>query len=75
MGRENGSRKMYGTLYRVHERLLGRPTFAYLEELERTQWASRHRIEALQTEKLRALLKLALRHCPWHAERIRDAGL
>jgi len=65
----------YRTLYRLHERLLGRPTFAYLEELERTQWASRHGIEALQTEKLRALLKLALRHCPWHAERIRDAGL
>ncbi|SMC26336.1 phenylacetate-CoA ligase [Desulfacinum hydrothermale DSM 13146] len=65
----------FGTLYRAHERLLGRPTFAYLAELERSQWASRQEIEAIQLHKLRALLKTALRHSPWHAERIRQAGL
>ncbi len=65
---------LFGSLYRVHEGMLRRPTFRYLEELERTQWAGREEIEAIQLAKLRKLLKTALRHCPWHAERIRGAG-
>lgn len=52
-----------------------RPTFAYLAELERTQWLSRVEIEALQARKLARLLGVALAHSPWHAERIRAAGL
>lgn len=52
-----------------------RPTFAYLESLERSQWLTRSEIESLQAEKFGALLRLALRHSPWHAERIRAAGL
>ncbi len=52
-----------------------RPTFAYLESLERTQWLSREELERLQTEKLNALLRVAVQHSPWHAERIRAAGL
>ncbi len=61
--------------YPLHERLLKRPTFSYLAELERTQWLSRAEVEHLQLEKLHALLKAASRHCPWHAQRIRAAGL
>jgi len=52
-----------------------RPTFAYLDSLERSQWLTRGEIERLQTEKLKALLQLAVRHSPWHAERIRAAGI
>ncbi len=62
-------------VYPLHERLLGRPTFAYLAELERTQWLTRAELERLQMEKLRALLQVALEHCPWHARRIREAGI
>ncbi|MBI1747208.1 MAG: phenylacetate--CoA ligase family protein [Acidobacteria bacterium] len=62
-------------IYQVHERLIGRPTFAYLSELEKTQWLSRDEIEQLQLEKLTHLLHLAMENCPWHAERIRAAGL
>ena len=61
--------------YPLHERLLGRPTFTYLAELERSQWLDRAGLERLQMEKLRRLLEVAAAHCPWHARRIRAAGL
>ena len=62
-------------VYPLHERLLRRPTFSYLAELEASQWLSRREIEQLQMEKLRQLLLSAKGHSPWHAERIRSAGL
>lgn len=43
----------------LHERLLGRPTFAYLRELERSQWFAPADIRALQRTKLAALLRHA----------------
>ena len=52
-----------------------RPTFAVLAELERTQWLSREGIEAFQTQRLNRLLACALAHSPWHASRLRAAGL
>lgn len=62
-------------IYPLHERLLGRPTFAYLAELERTQWLSRQEIEDLQWRRLGALLRLAQVHSPWYARRMQEAGL
>lgn len=62
-------------VYPLQEHLLKRPTFPYLESLERSQWMSRAEIEALQQRKLSALLLLAARHCPWHAERLAAAGI
>jgi phenylacetate-CoA ligase len=62
-------------VYPLHERMLGRPTLRYLAELERTQWLSRAALERLQAEKLARLLRVALDHSPWHADRIRAAGL
>ncbi len=62
-------------VYPLHEWLLKRPTFAYLESLERSQWLTRAEVERLQMEKLAALLRTALQHSPWHADRIRAAGL
>ncbi len=61
--------------YPLHERLLKRPTFEYLAELEKSQWLSREQIEQLQLEKLRTLLQTAEAHCPWHREQILAAGL
>ncbi len=63
------------SIYRAQEAALHRPTFAYWQELERTQWLDRNAIEALQARKLNALLDVALAHSPWHAARIRAAGL
>jgi phenylacetate-CoA ligase len=62
-------------LFPLHERLLNRPTFAYLDEVEHAQYLPRAAIEPLQMRKLKALLRIALAHCPWHAERMRAAGI
>jgi len=61
--------------YALQEWLLQRPTFSYLASLEQTQWLERRHVEELQVAKLNTLLKLALEHCPWHAQHIREAGL
>jgi phenylacetate-CoA ligase len=63
------------TVYRAQEAAMRRPTFAMLAEIERTQWLSREGVEAWQTERLNALLASALAHSPWHATRLREAGL
>ena len=63
------------TIYRAQEAALGRPTFAYWHDLERSQWLSREDIEALQARKLNKLLATAMEHSPWHASRLREAGL
>ena len=62
-------------VYPLHERLLKRPTFAYLESLEESQWLSRADLERLQARKLTRLLQTAAKHSPWHAERILAAGV
>src|SRR5262245_55894245 len=62
-------------VYPLHERLMQRPTFGYLETLARSQWLERVEIERLQMAKLKRLLRIAEQHCPWHAERIEAAGL
>jgi len=63
------------SIYRAQEAAMHRPTFALLDELGRTQWLSRDAMADYQARRLRALLRTALEHSPWHAERIRAAGL
>ncbi len=67
--------KLARAVYRTQEFLLSRPTFALLKELEQTQYLSRQEIERLQLTRLRALLKTALAHSPWHAKRIKAFGI
>jgi len=62
-------------VYPLHERLLKRPTFAYLAELERSQWLSPAGMAQLQEKKLAELLNSAYAHCPWHQTRIAEAGI
>ena len=62
-------------IYPLQEKLLNRPTFSYLETLEKSQWYSRDDIEALQLQKLQALLTSAGEHSPWHAKRIETSGI
>jgi phenylacetate-CoA ligase len=62
-------------VYPLQERLMRRPTFSYLESLERSQWLPRTAVEQLQMDKLKALLQVAAAHSPWHAAHIREAGL
>ncbi|MHB1187359.1 phenylacetate--CoA ligase family protein [Thiobacillus sp.] len=62
-------------LFRVQEAALRRPTFAMLAALEQSQNLSRGEIESMQTQRLNHLLVSAMVHSPWHAERLRVAGL
>ena len=62
-------------VFPLHEALLKRPTFSYLESLERTQYLDREQIERLQMEKLRKLLTTAHAHTPWYRRLIDEAGL
>ena len=63
------------SVYRAQEVAMHRPTFAMLAEIERTQWLTRDGVETYQAQRLNQLLQAALAHSPWHAERIRVAGL
>jgi phenylacetate-CoA ligase len=62
-------------VYPLQERALHRPTFGMLVGLESSQWLPRAEIEGIQARKLNALLQVALAHSPWHADRLRAAGL
>jgi phenylacetate-CoA ligase len=63
------------SVFRAQEAVMHRPTFAVLTELERTQWLSRDAMRSYQTGRLNTLLQSALAHSPWHAARLRGAGL
>ncbi len=63
------------SIFRAQEATMRRPTFAMLDELERTQWLSSEKMAEYQTRRLNALLRTALAHSPWHADRLRVAGL
>ncbi len=62
-------------LFPLHEILLHRPTFPFLADIEQSQWLSRESMEELQATRLAQLLRNAERHCPWHTQRIRSAGI
>jgi phenylacetate-CoA ligase len=62
-------------IYPLHERLIGRQTLGFLDELERSQWCSAEKLTALQTDKLRSLLTHAARHCPFYRRRFAEAAI
>lgn len=61
-------------LYRMQERLLGRPTFRRLGELDQAQWRSPDELRSRQNAHLRALLLHARAHVPFHRRSLEDAG-
>lgn len=63
------------TVFRAQEAAMRRPTFTRLAELERTQWLSPDAMAAYQAKRLNVLLRSAFDHSPWHADRLRAAGL
>ena len=46
-------------IYPLQEKLVQRPTFSYLANLDQTQWFSREDIETIQLQKMKALLSNA----------------
>ena len=61
-------------LYPIHEKVIGRKTLRYLEELEVLQWKSPQELEVLKFEKLRSLLLHAESNVPFYARRFAEAG-
>jgi phenylacetate-CoA ligase len=63
------------TLFRLQERLLGRRTFAFLEDLEASQDWPRERLRDLQLRRLRDLASAAYEHTPYWRGVMDEAGL
>jgi phenylacetate-coenzyme A ligase PaaK-like adenylate-forming protein len=61
-------------IFPLHEKIIGRKTFAYLDEIERLQWASPSHLEKLQFEKLKVLLIHAGKNIPFYGKRFSTAG-
>ncbi|GMU37790.1 MAG: AMP-binding protein [Phycisphaerae bacterium] len=53
----------------LHERVLGRRTFARLRQIEREQWRSPVEVRLLQMRRLRSLLRHAVRNVPFYTAR------
>ena len=62
-------------LYPLHEALQGRETFAFLQEMERTQWLSAEALQAYQWDKLKKLVSHAARSVPYYQKRFEQANL
>jgi phenylacetate-CoA ligase len=62
-------------IFPLHEKLIGRKTYQYLDELEKTQWLKAEEIKSLQLRKLKNLLIHAEKTCSFYRKRFLDAGL
>ncbi len=62
-------------IFPLHEKLIGRKTFWYLSELEKTQWLNPGEIRDLQLRKLKDLILHAQKHCLFYRKRFADAGI
>lgn len=58
--------------YPLHERLLGRRTFAHWRSLEESQWLAPTEIRALQARKLHDLLVHSWSHIPFYRARMTE---
>jgi len=61
-------------IYPIHERIMGRKTFSYLQDLEQTQWMDRSLLEEMRFQKLKTLLIHAQREIPFYSRRFEEAG-
>jgi len=61
-------------IFPLHEKILGRQTFAYLRRLEKEQWLTPSELDALKLEKLKALLIHAAKNIPFYGKRFAEAG-
>lgn len=57
-----------GVIFPFHEKLKQHSTVAVRQRMEDSQWWSRDRLEALQLERLRALLGKAQQHVPYYRD-------
>lgn len=61
-------------IFPLHEKILGRDTFKFLEELEKEQYLPEKKLQELQFLKLKALLMHADLNVPFYKKRFADVG-
>jgi len=59
----------------LQEAFKRKPTYAYLRELEQSQWLSGTQIEQLQFERLNALVDYAVREVPYYGKVFNRSGI
>lgn len=62
-------------LFPLHERLKGKPTFAWLRRLEATQWLPPEQLRELQWRRLGELMTFAYTHVPYYRRLFDEYGL
>lgn len=68
------TRLVSSVVFPVHELVKGHRTTAFRRALEKSQWWSADRIRALQSERLRVLLKHAAAHVPYYRHLFAENG-
>src|SRR5215470_16853886 len=53
-------------LFPLQERLKGKSTYTFLNQLEKSQWLSADRLEELQFGRLKTHLEFAYQHVPYY---------
>lgn len=61
-------------IFPLHERILGRETYKYMNELEKLQWTPPQELEELRFRKLQDLLLHARQNLPFYSTRFAEAG-
>ncbi|SDT97064.1 phenylacetate--CoA ligase family protein [Desulfobacula phenolica] len=61
-------------IFPLHEKILGRDTFKFLDQLSKEQYLPEKEIKALQFRKLKELLMHSQKNIPFYAERFAAAG-
>lgn len=61
-------------IFPLHEKLIGRKTYQYLDELEKTQWLDPEEIKNLQLNKLKELLTHSQKNSLFYKKRFADVG-
>ncbi len=62
-------------LFPLHERMKGKPTFAWLKELERTQWLPPAALREYQLQRMRGLVEWAYANTPYYRALLDDHGV
>jgi phenylacetate-CoA ligase len=68
-------RLLHDVLFPGFEAIRGRPTVGLMRFLDRSQWASRDELHALQSGLLRRLIRHAYAHTRWYREAMDARGL
>ncbi len=72
---EKSRRALAGGVLRLQELAKGHSTFRVLRDMQGKQWLSRDRLQEVQAQRLRALLRCAVANVPYYAELFRDLRL